>query len=824
VLDEIFGIDAPFVRDVESWAGLVHPEDRVRALAHFQVEVLGERRPFDLEYRIVRRSDRETRWVHGRGRVQRDGDGRPRVMFGTIQDITQHREAEEALKRSEERYRSLMTQSAEGVVVFHPETLEIQEVNGATCRILGYTEDELSSMTIHDLVPAAERESVTANVGILLRTGRLFLAHRQYVRKDGSTVEAEVHVSLVQVGGSRLGLASARDIGERRRAEAIQSALYRIAEKTASASDLRGLYQAIHEIVGELMYARNFYIALHDPEGESLTFPYFVDEVDSEPPNERLGRGLTAYVLRTGEALLATPETFRHLVDLGEVEQVGAMSLDWLGVPLRSGTAIFGALVVQTYREGIRYTEKDREVLTFVSQHISTAFARKRAEDTIRHQAYHDTLTLLPNRLLFGDRLAQALARAERRKEKLAVLFLDLDRFKTINDTLGHAVGDRLLQEVARRLTLCLREGDTVARLGGDEFMVLLSDIQQLEDAAKIAEKILSTLRPAIPLEGHELHVTTSIGISIFPLDGEDAETLIKLADIALYRAKEHGRDTYQLYSPAMNMRTIELLAFENRLRGALDRGEFLVQYQPQVEIGTGRIVGVEALVRWRVPGGRLIPPDEFIPLSEDTGVIVPLGDWVLRTACRQSRLWESQGLGSIPVAVNISSRQFQQKNLGRVVSEALHESGLAPELLELELTESVLMRDAEGAAGILRDLRTRGVRISVDDFGAGYSSLSKLRLFPIHALKIDKSFVKHCTTDPDDAAIVAAIISMAHSLKLTVTAEGVETPEQLALLRLDGCDTAQGFLFSQAVDADALAEILERARAGTWLGCAPAG
>jgi diguanylate cyclase (GGDEF)-like protein len=584
----------------------------------------------------------------------------------------------------------------------------------------------------------------------------------------------------------------------------IQSALYRITEKTNTTRDLNELYQAIHEIVGQLMYAKNFYIALYEPLTDSLTFPYFVDEVDKEAPAQAAGTGLTGYVMRTGKPMLITRDSQLELAAANEVGLIGTPSVDWLGVPLKSGETIFGALVVQSYNEESRFNQQDKEVLTFVSQHIATALERKQAEEMIRHHAFHDALTLLPNRLLFRDRFSQALVHAHRTRELVAMMFLDLDRFKNINDTLGHPVGDRVLQEVASRLNQCLREDDTIARLGGDEFMLMLPGLRQIEDAAKVAQKIMLSMKPAFSINGLDLHITTSIGISLFPHDGSDPETLIKNADIALYRAKESGRNNYQMYSPAMNVRALELLALENRLRGALDRKEFVLHYQPQIDTRTGRVIGSEALVRWVGRDGRLILPSEFIPLSEETGIIFSLGEWVLHSACKQNRDWHAQGHPRIPVSVNISGKQFQQPNLYQLISDIIDDTGLPPEYLELELTETMIMQNPARAVETLRALRSRGIRISIDDFGTGYSSLSQLRHFPIEALKIDQSFVRDCVSSFDDAAIVEAIISMAHTLKLRVVAEGVETKEQLDFMRRHGCDIIQGFYFSKAIEPDA--------------------
>jgi len=422
-------------------------------------------------------------------------------------------------------------------------------------------------------------------------------------------------------------------------------------------------------------------------------------------------------------------------------------------------------------------------------------------------------LTNLPNRTLFNDRLALVLAHAHRSQEKLAVMFFDVDRFNTINETLGHATGDQLLQGVAQRLTSCLRESDTVARMGGDEFMLLLPGITQGEDAGRIAQKILEALKPSFNFHGHELYITASLGIALFPEDGEDTQALLKNANTALHRAKEQGRNNYQFYTPAMNATALERLALENSLRGALERGEFMIYYQPQVDLHTGQIVGMEALVRWQHPELGLISPMNFIPLAEETDLIVPLSEWVLRSACAQNKAWQTAGFPPLRVTVNLSARHFRHKDLVRTVDRLLRETGLDPNYLELELTESIVMENAETTVTTLRQLKEMGVHLSIDDFGTGYSSLSYLKRFPIDTLKIDQSFVQNVPADSDDAAITTAIIAMARNLKLKVIAEGVETKEQLCFLRSYQCDEVQGYLFSRPVSAGTFAQMLHEGR-----------
>jgi diguanylate cyclase (GGDEF)-like protein/PAS domain S-box-containing protein len=435
--------------------------------------------------------------------------------------------------------------------------------------------------------------------------------------------------------------------------------------------------------------------------------------------------------------------------------------------------------------------------------------ARAMAQQMI-HSAEHDFLTGLPNRLLLSDRVSQAITLAGRRRGKLAVLFLDLDGFKNINDSLGHPIGDRLLQSIAERLVVCVRNSDTVSRQGGDEFVVLLSEVEQVEDAAITARRFLAAVAEAHSIDQHELHVTTSIGVSVYPDDGLDAETLIKNADTAMYQAKENGRQSYQFFKPAMNIRAVERQFIEESLRRALERREFALHYQPKVNLNTGKITGSEALLRWTHPNRGPVSPAHFIPVAEDCGLILPIGNWVLRQACAQARAWQDAGLTPGTMAVNISAMEFRAEGFLEGVFAALEETGLDPAALELEVTESVLMKRAESAEGILRALRARGVQLAVDDFGTGYSSLSYLRKFQVDSLKIDQSFVRQIATTPGETSIVRAVISMGRSLKLRVVAEGVESSEELAFLRAHDCDEAQGFYFSRPVPAEQLSQLLQ--------------
>ncbi len=434
------------------------------------------------------------------------------------------------------------------------------------------------------------------------------------------------------------------------------------------------------------------------------------------------------------------------------------------------------------------------------------------------HSAQHDVVTNLPNRLLLNDRITQSIALALRQNKSLAVIFLDLDRFKYINDSLGHKTGDKLLRSVSKRLLASVRGSDTVSRQGGDEFVILLSEISHPEDAAKSAKKILLSLSAPHSIAGQDLHIDGSIGISVYPEDGKDAETLIKNADTAMYHAKGTGRNNFQFFKGDMNLRAVERQSLESSLRHALEREQFLLHYQPKVNLDTGEITGVEALIRWQHPDRGLLSPGRFIPIAEDCGLIVQIGRWVLREACRQTREWQDAGSLRLPIAVNVSALEFRDPGFVDSVRTVLQETGLEARYLELELTEGVLLEDGQSTAAVLQELKKMGVHLAVDDFGTGYSSLSYLQQFPIDVLKIDQSFVQHITGNPDDSPIVSAIIDMGKNLKQRVIAEGVETQGQLAFLQAQRCAEGQGYLFSRPLAAAQFAYLLETGLTETLL------
>jgi len=476
------------------------------------------------------------------------------------------------------------------------------------------------------------------------------------------------------------------------------------------------------------------------------------------------------------------------------------------------------SLAVQAVQQGAQdYLVKGKVDADLLARAIRYGIERNRllvemekAREVEQHLAYHDMLTNLPNRLLFYDRMRQALAHARRYSGLVAVLFLDLDGFKAINDRHGHAVGDRLLQAVATRLKGNMRQSDTIARLGGDEFTILLTGIKSMKDVSRTAQKVLSVVSRPFAIDGHQLGVTCSIGVSVFPHDGSDTESLIKRADFAMYRAKNQGKANYQHFDITVVSHAPKQASFENDLRKAIVNHELRIHFQPQVSLATGQITGVEALVRWQHPEFGLLPPSEFIPLAEETGLIVPLGEWVLRSACIQNKVWQVAGYQPLPVAINLSARQFREIGLPETVSRVLHETGLSPNFLMLEITETSAMQDVEYTISTLEVLKDMGLGIALDDFGTGHSSLSYLKRFPIDLLKIDKSFIQDAPDDPDDACIITAIVGLSQNLGMKVIAEGVETEKQLAFLRAIRCEQMQGFFFSRPLPTRRTLELFD--------------
>ena len=602
---------------------------------------------------------------------------------------------------------------------------------------------------------------------------------------------------------------------ERKRAEALirgqRDVLEMIANGASLAHTLNALIGSIEQQDSHILCA----ICLLDADGVHLRSTAasrlpesYTDVIDGMAIGPAAGScGTAAYAKQT--VVVRDIQTDPLWAGYREVAKDHGLAACWSTPIFDSQQRVMGTFSV--YYRVPRLPSPDHKRLVEMATHTAAiAIERAQAGQRIEHLAYYDVLTGLPNRSLFHDRVSQVLARAERDGKEMAILFIDLDRFKTVNDSLGHDVGDRLLQAVAKRMSGCLREADTISRLGGDEFVVLLPETGA-QGAAHVVQNILERAVGPYDIHGNQLSISSSIGISLYPHDGTDVETLIKNADTAMYHAKENGAATYQFFTREMNLAVFERLTVENGLRQALDNAQFVLYYQPWIDIKTGRTIGAEALIRWRHPQLGIVPPARFIPVAEETGLIVAIGDWVLNEACRQNREWQFDGLPAIPVAVNLSARQLR-KNVADTVARALEAAGMPAQCLELELTEH-MVQDAEPTLATLHRLRDMGVKLAIDDFGTGYSNLAYLKRLPIDKVKIDRSFIREIGEDPDDRAIATAIIGMGHSLRLKVVAEGVETHAQLAFLRAEGCDEAQGYLFGRPMPAEEFAKFLRQER-----------
>ncbi len=694
------------------------------------------------------------------------------------------RRTELALRASEERFRATFNQAAVGLAHVNVEG-RYMLVNKRLCDILGYSAEELLQKTIWEISHPEDREA-TAIQRKRLFAGEIdtFSVEKRYLRKDGRTVWANLVVSQIRnpAGKPEYDLAAYEDITQRK-----------LVEEALKESESR--HRAVIENAAEGMI-------IYDASGRIVITNSSAERILGRGKDQLIGKSPDTLELdavredgtpwpvemRPAAVTLQTGEPQSDVV-MGLRRPDG--SLTWLSINVRglggSDGQPPGGIVVS---------------FTDITE-------RRSFEERLTYLAQNDTLTGLPNRALLLDRLGQAITRAERRGTLVGVMLVDLDRFKEINDSLGHSAGDAVLKEVAGRIRRALRDSDTVARLGGDEFCVVLEDCENREKAAIAAAKLRRILDEPIPAESGEMFTAASIGLAVYPEDGESIEDLIKHADIAMYDAKREGGNAYRFYSRELHSKPADRLGLGTALRRAVERNELAVHYQPQIDIESGRPVGVEALLHWRHPELGILSPKQFIHIAEDTGLIVPIGEWVLKTACAEAKAWQQAGLPQLSVAVNLSARQFRDAQLAGKVAATLAVTGLAPRFLELEITESVIMSETGHTINVLTRLAHLGVRVSIDDFGTGYSSLAYLKRFPVHKVKIDRTFIRDIHSDRDDAAIVQAIITLAKTLSLGVVAEGVETSEQLAFLADLGCDQYQGFYFSSALPPKELIELL---------------
>ncbi|MFZ5877365.1 MAG: EAL domain-containing protein [Nitrospirota bacterium] len=794
-----------------TYGSLIHPDDQEQVWTSVQ-EAISSKHPFVLRYRI-RTSSGEERWVWEQGRGVYSDQGQLLSLEGFIADTTERKWAEEAFGLiardssslvGNQFFRSLTKNLAAALRVRWAFVAKPSVSDGSRCRVIafwtgtGWAEPfeypiqgtpcehvlagdfQYFPSNVQSRFPDdvwLHDQNVDSYMAVPLSDSTGHLLGHMGVMHDGPMDASLPLESILRIFAARAGAELERQIAE----EALRE----------SEERYRNLVENAHDMIQSV-----------DPDGRLL----IVNRawLDATGYREHEISSLTLFQL-------LHPESIEHCRSLFDRLRAGEspvlieavfVAKDGRAIPVEGGAT-------GQYVDGR---------LIAIQAILRNVTERKEWEARLAQVTRHDHLTNLPNRAVFMDRLDQALVRVRTRRSgrPLAVLILDLDRFKLVNETLGHAAGDRMLLAVAERLSGALRDGDTVARIGGDEFAILLPEIAKVSDTALVVDKIFSALKAPFVVDSHELFVSASIGISVAPDDGEESGTVLKHADAAMYRAKDQGRNTYQLYSPAMNVSQLERLSLESSLRHALDRDEFIVYYQPQVELHSGLVVGMEALVRWRHPEWGLVSPARFIPVAEETGMIVPIGERVLSLACAQNRRWQEQGLPPFCMSVNLSARQFQQPDLKNMVARVLRECRLDPKWLDLELTESLLMSDADRTVSTLNALHAMGVGLALDDFGTGYSSLSYLKRYPIDTIKIDQSFVRHITTDTDDAAIAIAIIAMAHSLKLTVVAEGVETEEQKAFFVQQHCDAIQGYLLSPPLPADDVtAWLLARAARG---------
>ncbi|MES2075633.1 MAG: EAL domain-containing protein [Pseudomonadota bacterium] len=760
-IEDISGFSAAqFMRGTShSWANLICPEDRKRQ-RHCVGQAVRDGQPYEIEYRIVDASGTE-RWVSENGQPQpHEAGGLAPWIDGIIADISERKHNEMRIAALLAEQSAILDNVMFGVMFVRQR--HIVSVNRRCEELFGYAPGSMVGASTAILFPdSVDYEAAGARQYPTLAAGEYFNEERHYRRRDGTLFWCLVSGCAIDQSRANEGsIWVYADVSARKEAE----------EK------LRLSATVIEHIADG--------VVVLDAAGSIVAVNPAFSQITGYSEQEAIGKDRT--LTRSGrhdEAFYEQMWTEQMTTGFwrGEIwnqRKNGELYLEWLTV-----SAVRDHRGVATHYVGV----------------FSDITKAKESQEKLDHLAHHDPLTALPNRLLFHDRLQHALQRAVRDDEQLALLFIDLDRFKNVNDTLGHHIGDELLKQVAKALSDKLREGDTLARLGGDEFIVLLEDVEGQYKASMVAEKLVAMFEQPFMVAGHELFVTCSVGISLFPADAADLNMLIRNADVAMYQAKARGRNGYSFYAPSMTGEGVERLRLETFLRRSIEKDEVFLNYQPQVEIDTGRLIGVEALVRWNHPELGPVPPVRFIPLAEDTGFINQLGKWVLFEACRQMVRWQADGLYVPKIAVNLSAKQFERGSIVNMVSAILRETGLEPERLQLEVTESVIMNTGD-ALVFINDLHSIGVGLAIDDFGTGYSSLAYLKQLPVQTLKIDRSFIKDISTDPNDEAIAIAIIQLGKSMNLSVIAEGVETEEQAAFLLRHGCYLAQGYYYSRPV------------------------
>ena len=766
-IEALLGYPAAYWRRIEDWAEAIHPEDRAQATG-FCAGQTAAGRDHEFEYRALTAAGRCV-WIRDVVALLKDERGQVTDLIGFFLDVTEAKRAEEALRASEAQYRAVIETSGDGFWLVDNQG-RLLEVNEAYCRRSGYSREDLVGRSIHQFEAQETAEEIARHIAIVLERGS-DLFETRHRAQNGELWDLEISVSHTPVGGGRF-CCFLRDITERKRTEAQLHLVSQVFKNTSEGiliTDARGVILDVNDAYCQLMgYRRE-------------------EMLGANPSKVRSDRHDAAFYQKMWEEL---GQKGRWTGEVWDRRKNGEVFPKWLSI-----NAVYAT-------DG---------TLTHYIGSFADISSLKQAESQLHHLAYYDALTGLPNRILFRDRLDQELHACRRLNKRTAVLFLDLDRFKLVNDTLGHSAGDELLIQVANRLQTLVRENDTVARLGGDEFILIARDIANPDFVAVLANKIIAQLSRPFPILDQEVRVGTSVGISLFPNDGEEVESLIMHADAAMYEAKNTGRGQYRFYDQRMNRRAHDHLVLENELYQALQSQQFRLYYQPQVAALDGRTIGVETLIRWEHPQGHLRTPGDFIAVAEETGLILPMGHWAVEEVCRHIREWRAAGLRVPPVALNLSARQFQQEDLVTHLAETLASHDLTPEAIELEITESLAMEGGAQAEDHLRTMEARGFPLAIDDFGTGYSSLSYLKRFPVTKLKIDRSFIKDLPEDPNSAAIVRATIQMAHALGIKVVAEGVESEAQRAFLVAAEGDAIQGYLISRPLPAAAFRAWIER-------------
>jgi diguanylate cyclase (GGDEF)-like protein/PAS domain S-box-containing protein len=743
---------------------------------------------------------------------------------GIGKDVSRRKREEEDLLQ----FRAAMDVSQDMIFLVDRASMRFLYVNETACRMSGYSREEYLGLLPHETLMIEPKDLEQVYDQVIAAGPEGITRQMRSRRKDGLRSLVELHRRALRIGDRWVIVSIVHDISQRWLAEQAMIRLSRMFaalsatnEAIMRAQSPRELYQRVCDAAVEGGKLLTTAFLLPDPETGLVRVEAAsgleVDELrrtrisfDGKLPE---GSGPVSTVFRTGKPLVGVDFLAgRSPISETDPSQKAGQSAV---VPLLRAGRVIGALFFRSAekrafgKEVIELLGRMAENVVFGIENFEHEAERKHSEEQIQYLATHDALTGQPNRLMFNQLLTQAIRSARRYRRQLAIIFIDLDRFKIINDTLGHEAGDQLLREIARRLKAVLRENDVVARLGGDEFVILVQEIDKPEQVAVVARKILAAVMKPIVLMDQECRVTASIGISLFPKDAQDEPSLMKNADLAMYLAKEEGKNNLQFYSENIKPQSIERLALETNLRQALEHHEFSLHYQAKVEFKTGRITGVEALLRWQTPKLGSVSPGQFIPVAEETGLILPIGRWVLKTACAQNAGWQRQGLPSICLSVNLSFRQIMDDELLDHIRAALGESGLPPHLLELEFTEGMVMQNPEGMIRILTEIKKMGVRLAIDNFGTGYSSLAQIKKYPIDTLKVDRSFIHNLSKPDGDKAIIEAIIAMGRTLSLTVVAEGVETKEQDAFLRERSCDEMQGFYFSRPIEPDQFADLL---------------